>query len=199
VRDLNGDGVINAADRVIRGNTYPRLITSIYNRLTFRGFDLSFLFQGRIGYTFYDAFGTSANALFARFNNLDVQYWTPTKCDGGTDPTVLDGPPGMPAAAQAAIPGCNENPRPRNTGQEPLYNTSRGYRTGTHWRMRNITLGYMLPPALTSRFRISTARIYVQTQDPFVFTSYHGYDPEAGSAATPPPYRTVLVGLNVGF
>jgi len=199
VRDLNGDGVINAADRVVRGNTYPRLIASSYHRLSFRGFDLSFLLQGRIGYTFYDAFGTSANALFARFNNLNVQYWTPTKCDGGPDPTVLDGPAGVTAEEQAAIPGCDENPRPRNTGQEPLYNTSRGYRTGTHWRVRNITFGYTVPSSVASRYRMSAVRIYVQAQDPFVFTSYHGYDPEAGSSATPPPYRTVLVGMNVGF
>jgi len=32
-----------------------------------------------------------------------------------------------------------------------------------------------------------------------VFTSYYGYDPEAGSAATPPSYRTLLVGANMGF
>ncbi len=105
----------------------------------------------------------------------------------------------MTAEEQAAIPGCDENPRPRNTGQEPLYNTSRGYRTGTHWRVRNITFGYTVPSSVASRYRVSAVRIYVQAQDPFVFTSYHGYDPEAGSSATPPPYRTVLVGMNVGF
>ena len=65
--------------------------------------------------------------------------------------------------------------------------------------MRNITVGYTLPASLVSRFRFSSLRVYAQAQDPFVFTSYYGYDPEAGSGATPPSYRTLLVGANMGF
>jgi hypothetical protein len=42
-------------------------------------------------------------------------------------------------------------------------------------------------------------RIYVEAQDPFVFTSYYGYDPENGSNSGPPSYRTVLMGLTLGF
>ena len=46
---------------------------------------------------------------------------------------------------------------------------------------------------------ISSMRVYVEAQDPFVFTSYYGYDPENGSALGPPSYRTVLVGATLGF
>jgi hypothetical protein len=42
-------------------------------------------------------------------------------------------------------------------------------------------------------------RVYVEAQDPWVFTSYEGYDPENGGSGGPPGYRTLLVGLNLGF
>ena len=203
VRDINGDSAITAADRVIRGNTYPNLLASIYNRLTWGPLDLSFLFQGRLGYTMNDAFGSASTRLFDRFNNLNVQYWTPMRCDGGPDPNVLDGPPGVTAQQQAAIPGCNAYWNPSAGRENPLYNdntsSSPAYRAGGHWRVRNITLGYTLPQRLVSRYRFASLRIYLQAQDPFVFTSYYGYDPEAGSAATPPSYSTLIIGANMRF
>ena len=203
VRDLNGDSAITAADRILRGNTYPNLLASIYNRLTWRRFDLSFLLQGRLGYTMNDAFGSASTRLFERFNNLNVAYWTPQKCDGGPDPTVLDGPSGMTGQQQAAIPGCNSYWNPSAGRENPLYNdvnsSSPAYRPGGHWRVRNITVGYTLPGSVAGHFRFSSFRIYAQAQDPFVFTSYYGYDPEAGSAATPPNYRTLIIGANMSF
>ena len=203
VADLNGDSAITAADRVIRGNTYPKLLASIYNHLTWGPFDVSFLLQGRLGYTMNDAFSSGATKLFDRFNNLNVPYWTPEKCDGGPDPTKLDGPPGMTAAQQAAIHGCNSYWSPSAGRENPLYNdpnsASPAYRPGGHWRVRNITVGYTLPASIAGHFRFASLRIYAQAQDPFVFTSYYGYDPEAGSATTPPSYRTLIIGANVGF
>src|SRR5690606_20491851 len=41
IDDANGDGVINADDMVILGNTYPKWTGSIYNRFTWKTFDLS--------------------------------------------------------------------------------------------------------------------------------------------------------------
>ena len=203
VRDLNGDSAITAADRILRGNTYPKLLASVYNHLTWGRFDLAFLLQGRLSYTMNDAFGSASTRLFERFNNLNVAYWTPMKCDGGPDPNVLDGPPGMTAAQQAALPGCNAYWNPSAGRENPLYNdvnsSSPAYRPGGHWRVRNITVGYTLPASLVGRFRFASMRIYAQAQDPFVFTSYYGYDPEAGSAATPPNYRTLIIGANMGF
>ncbi|HTT66417.1 MAG TPA: SusC/RagA family TonB-linked outer membrane protein, partial [Gemmatimonadales bacterium] len=207
VADLNGDGRIDGFDRVITGNTYPRLTASVYNRVAWGGFDLSFLLQGRIGYTFFNWFRVRT-VLSDRDNNLNVQYWTPERCDGGPDPAKLDPPAGVTAAQQAAVPGCNVWWSPAAGRQAPTFDdagnggpyAAPGYRIGTHWRVRNITLGYALPKSLVRHIRgISSMRVYVEAQDPWVFTSYDGYDPENGGAGGPPSYRTVLVGMNLGF
>lgn len=205
VADLNGDGKIDGFDRVITGNTYPRLITSVFNRVTWGAFDLSFLLQGRIGYTFRDGFRIGTN-LFDRYGSLNIPYWTPERCDGGSNPNAYDPPAGVTAQQQAnSAPGCNTWWAPNAGRQQPLYDDGNtyaapGYRSGTHWRVRNITLGYQLPQSVVRRLRgIGSMRVYVEAQDPFVFTSYYGYDPENGSSSGPPNYRTLLVGATVGF
>ena len=207
VADLNGDGKIDGFDRQIVGTSYPRLIASVFNRVTWGAFDLSFLLQGRIGYTFQDGFRIGTD-LFDRYNDLNVQYWTPERCDGGTNPLTYDPPSGVTAAQQAAVPNCNVWWSPSAGRQQPLFDqngngapyAAPGYRIGTHWRVRNITLGYTLPKAWSQKIRgVNSLRLYVEAQDPWVFTSYYGYDPENGSASGPPSYRTVLFGMTVGF
>ncbi|MEM9918448.1 MAG: TonB-dependent receptor [Bacteroidota bacterium] len=49
VKDLNGDGVIDDDDKTILGSPYPEFIWSITNTFSYRGFDLSFMFQGSHG------------------------------------------------------------------------------------------------------------------------------------------------------
>jgi len=89
--------------------------------------------------------------------------------------------------------------------------SSRNYKDGSFVRIRDITLGYTLSPRLASRFASKDARVYVRAQDPFIFTSYKGWDPEAGfSVGNPnsgasqidqggPAFRSFLVGVDVRF
>ncbi len=59
VKDLNGDGVITPDDRTILGSAYPDFVWSFDNQLQYKGFDLSFMFQGSHG---------------AEVRNMDPQY-----------------------------------------------------------------------------------------------------------------------------
>lgn len=49
VRDLNGDGLIDDDDKTILGNPYPDLVWSFGNNVSYKGFDLAFMFQGTHG------------------------------------------------------------------------------------------------------------------------------------------------------
>lgn len=49
VKDLNGDGLIDADDKTVLGSPYPDFVWSITNEVTFKNFDLSFMFQGSHG------------------------------------------------------------------------------------------------------------------------------------------------------
>lgn len=171
ILDLNDDGVINAQDRVLQGNTYPKWTASIYNRVSYRGFDLSVLASIRWGYTIWNTFLPS---LFGRFGQLQADYWTPTNPH-------------------------NVNPSPNLNGNPIAFGNSRGYISGSHWRIRNIQLGYILPAALANRFGASAARIYATATEPYVHYDYDYFDPESGYAGGSPVYRTLLIGVDVTF
>ena len=174
VADINGDGVINADDRVIVGNTYPKWTAGLSSNVSWRQFNLSLHATARLGYTLFDAFSTRHSGLYGRYNNMAVDYWTPA------NPT-------------------NAAPRPNNGREDPLYASSRAYRSGSHVRVRSVSLGYAVPRNWLSGLGAQAIRIYATAQEPVVFTTYRGYDPESGDYATPPSYRTLLVGASVSF
>ena len=187
VADLNGDGKLNADDRTIIGRHYnfPKWQGSMNNRFTFSNLDVSVLTTARIGFTINDAFTAAYDGLAGRFNNIETNYWTPEN-PSGTDP------------------------RPSTDGLG-TFASARNYKDGSFVRIRDITLGYTLSPRLANRFASKGARIYVRAQDPFIFTSYKGWDPEAGfSVGNPnsgasqidqggPAFRSFLVGVDVRF
>lgn len=54
VKDINGDGAITPADRVVLGSPYPDFIFGFGNTVTYGNFDLNFLIQGSRGGKVYN-------------------------------------------------------------------------------------------------------------------------------------------------
>ncbi len=66
--------------------------------------------------------------------------------------------------------------------------------------MKNITLGYSLPPALTGRVKLSQIRFYASLRD-FITIERNfldGWDPEVDDTGYP-IMKSVLFGVNVKF
>lgn len=173
-RDANGnltgkpDGKINADDRTFVGDSYPAWTGSLSNRVTYRGWDFSALVTAKWNYTFVDG---TPRSYFGRFNNVaDLDYWTPT------NPT-------------------NKNPAPTTGAVDRLYASTRLYRDGSHWRVRNITAGYTFNRSLVNKVGASSVRLYGTAQDPYIHTDYIGIDPEVGGSV--PTLRTLLLGANI--
>ena len=171
IQDTNGDGIISAQDRVLQGNTYPKWTASIYNRFSYRGFDLAVVVKIRWGYTIWNTYLPS---LYGRFGQLATSYWTPTNPD-------------------------NVNPSPNLNGTPIAYGSSRGYIDGSNWRIRTVQLGYTMSREMAARFRMQSLRIYATATEPYVHYRYDYFDPESGYAGGSPVYRTVLIGADVVF
>src|SRR5207302_1865501 len=174
VADVNGDGKIDASDRVILGTPFPRWTGSATSRFDWRGFDLSVMAVARWGFMVNDQFVKDNNVLAGRYNNLAVDYWTPTN-------------------------PSNTNPRPNVDQEFPLYNSALGFEDGSFVRVRSVTLGYTVPGARVGPFRGRSLRVYVTALDPLLFTDFQGLDPESRTSAGTPGYWTVLTGLTVGL
>jgi hypothetical protein len=171
ILDLNDDGVINAQDKVLQGNTYPKWTASLYNRVSYKSLDLSVLANIRWSYTIWNTYLPS---LFGRTGQLQADYWTPAN-------------------------PINTNPSPNLNGNPIAYGASRGYIDASHWRIRNVQLGYTLPSSFANRFGASTARIYGTATEPYVHFKYDYFDPESGYAGGSPVYRSLLIGADVTF
>ncbi|KPQ13205.1 MAG: SusC family TonB-depedent receptor [Algoriphagus marincola HL-49] len=157
IEDFNGDGRINANDRQFLGSAVPDFSMGMTNRFTFKDFDFSFFIFGRFGSLIRSAFHDNFNTLFGRYNNLAVDYWTPT------NPTNL-------------------YPRPNQNQERPKYNTSMSYFDGTFIKVRNINFGYTLNEGALEKIGFNSLRIFSSIQNPFIFSEYRsvhkGIDPE---------------------
>jgi TonB-linked SusC/RagA family outer membrane protein len=185
-RDLNGDGVINDADREIIGNPNPKLFGGLNNTLIFKNFELNVFIQWSYGNDImnYQKFETH-NLNGQNNQSRDVlNRWTPTNTN-------------------------TDIPRANSQGGQRILSTFH-IEDGSYLRFKNISLGYNLPSTFTNKLSVSAAKVYVAGQNLITLTNYTGYDPEVnffGSGSVDqgldfgayPASRTILIGLNVKF
>ncbi len=178
LKDLNNDGVIDATnDRNIIGSDVAKWTLGVTTRMEYKNFDFSCFVYTRQGSTIYSFFHYTYNSLFGRYNNIDVDYWTPD------NPT-------------------NAFPRPNVNQEVPRYISSASYFDGTFIKVRNITLGYTLPSRLTQKVGIGSMRVYMTADQPFMFTKYEGFDPEDSNGiitASTPTNKSIIFGVNLNL
>ncbi|UZR99917.1 SusC/RagA family TonB-linked outer membrane protein [Chondrinema litorale] len=182
VADLSGpegvpDGKAGPEDRTIIGTDVPDWSGGITNRFEYKGFDLSFFFFARWGQTIRSRFHDSNNSLFARYNNLNVDYWT------------IDNP-------------TNAYPRPNLNQERPRYVSTLRYFDGSFIKLRNINLGYNFPSSITEKLKVKSLRVYASAQTPWYYAKYESFDPETDGdieAEDLPSNKLFLMGLNISF
>ncbi|WP_395768303.1 SusC/RagA family TonB-linked outer membrane protein [Aquirufa sp.] len=157
VEDFNGDGKINADDRQILGSAVPAFTAGLTNRFSYKGFDLSFFVFARVGQLIRSRFHDNVNQLAGRYNNLNLNYWTPN------NPT-------------------NEFPQPVVTQEFPKYGSSLTYFEGSFFKIRNINIGYNLPDNVAKKLKMQSVRVFASIQQPLILAEYRqkykGIDPE---------------------
>jgi TonB-linked SusC/RagA family outer membrane protein len=177
LQDTDGNGTVTPADRVVIGNDVPSVYGGLNNRLSFKGFDLSFFLYYRLGYTLDSRFHSDQATMQARYNNLNVDYWT------------INNP-------------TNDYPRPNKNQENPAFASTLRYKDGGFVKLRTVTLGYNLPQSITSKLGVSNLRIYVSAQNPKVWSKYKVFDPESVNqidAGDVPSNKLYLGGINLTF
>ncbi|RPD48334.1 TonB-dependent receptor [Hymenobacter sediminis] len=170
IQDLNGNGVVDAGDRQIIGSRQPKFEAGTTQRFRFKGFDLNIVALSRVGATIVDPvlYPPSYFTTYGgRRNQVNLPYWTPSAPN-------------------------NRFPQPnRNYFNDFVPNAQTlAYLDGTFIKVRSIDLGYSLPKGLIEKARMSTARIYVQVQNPLIwskeeyFRKNKAIDPDALSYST---------------
>jgi TonB-linked SusC/RagA family outer membrane protein len=192
-RDVNGDGVINADDRVFAGSPIPKFTYGFTGNVNFKEFDLSLFFQGVSGNKIYNQVNTELEGFYRAFN---ITEKTATKSWSG---------PGT----------SNTLPRLSWTGaQNNKQASTRFLEDGSYLRLKNVQLGYKLSNEALNHLRISSMRLFISAQNVFTITKYTGQDPEMATSAnsagdgvkavgidwgTYPSARTFTAGVNLNF
>ncbi len=180
VKDQNGDGKITSDDRIILGTDVPKWSGGITNRFEYKGFDLSVFIYARIGSMIRSRFHDNNNQLFGRYNNLNINYWTPN------NPT-------------------NDFPRPNQNQEFPIYGSTLSYFDGSFVKVRNVSLGYNFNKEIAEKMKMKSLRVYLNVQQPFIFATYRskykGIDPEGNRELNGDTPATSLFtfGINAKF
>ncbi|MGI8634473.1 MAG: SusC/RagA family TonB-linked outer membrane protein, partial [Segetibacter sp.] len=177
------DGVIDAYDRTFIGNNFPRYEYSININLTYKNFDLNLFGQG-VGKRDNYLSGTgsvpfSSTDFAASLLEIHKDSWSPSN-PNASFPRLL----------------------PSGSGGNNYITSSHWIRSAAYFRIKNVNLGYKLPEVVTSKLKISSARIFVSAANLFTITkSWKGFDPEINNqnAEFYPLMKTFTAGVNVNF
>jgi TonB-linked SusC/RagA family outer membrane protein len=183
-RDQNNDGMITAdGDRVVLGSAIPDALLGLNGSIAVAGFDLSFDLNAQFGNEIINAKKMSRFGAY----NYEASFLDRFSADNPSD----------------------SEPRVTLAGQNTETLSSRFIEDGSYLRLRNLTLGYSLPAAVTKRLQMSSFRVYLSGTNLWTSQEYTGYNPEIFNGSVfdngidrgniYPIAKTVTVGADVRF
>ena len=163
--DINGDGKITTDDRTFLGSPVPTYTGGINVGLTYKDFEFATYLYASAGNKiwnqskwFTDFFGTFEGS---GKGERAKQSWTPEL--------------GNSAAAPIWESASNLS---TSAGANSWY-----VEDGDYLRIQNISLGYNIPKAYTSKLGIKRAKFTLSANNILTLTKYKGLDPGVGGAA----------------
>ena len=181
-KDTDGNGVINADDRVKKSNgNQPSWSYGLSLGADWKGFDFSMILNGVAGWNdvLTDVVWRSVTAHGYTLNRTIAQgaWRKDTNEATATFPRLLMG-----------------------DGRNTDYLNTFWMYSRSYLRLRNVQLGYTIPQNLSRKFFVNRLRFYISLDNPYTFTKWPGMDPELaqGRAIQNHPVNKVTTfGVNI--
>lgn len=185
-QDRNKDGIINNSDGMVIGNAQPKFYGGMTNRLQYKGFDLSFLFNWSYG-------SKVLNLTKASTVNMGGDLQTNQSTD---------------ALRRWQKPGdITDIPKYSFGSTINNLHSNRLLEDASYLRLKNVSVGYNLPVSIVNKLMLAQVRAYISCTNLWTLTKYSGSDPEVstldGSNSaqgidffTLPQVRTISIGIN---
>ncbi len=151
--DVNGDGVISAADQTKIGDPFPEFTMGWGLNLEYKNFDFNSFTYASVGNNIYSAYERNAN-FSNKYRGILARWTGPGTTNDARNPRY-------------SFTDANSNIRV----------SDRYVEDGSFIKIKNIQLGYTFPKSVTKNI-FSKLRVYVQVKNAFTFTKYTGFDPE---------------------
>ena len=191
VVDRDGNGVIDAYDRDVLGNPFPKITWGLTSAWRFYGFDVSIMLQGVGGVTVLNGDGYYSETKKINRAYVNNRYISPQHPGDGKTPTFANGD-GMAWELTDYL----------------LQDASYG-------AIKDLTIGYRFSKKMLRPIRLNTIRLYASAQNLLYIwgSGYKGINPEArytsNEYSSPlvdgyqrggfPIQRTFSFGVEIGF
>ena len=182
--DRDGNMVIDELDKTVIGNPHPEFVTGIYNRFSYRGLSLGFLFTWTKGLDVFNYVRSQLESM-SGYDNQTTSVYNRWQTDGQKT--------GIPRASFGDPMGNNRF-------------SSRWIEDGSYFRLKNVTLSYTFQSKLAF---INDLNIFVTGSNLITVTEYLGYDPEFSymdgvlgqgiDYGKIPQPRSIIIGLKIGL
>jgi hypothetical protein len=195
--DYNSDGQITNLDKFpIKGCDYPPIVYSFSGGLSYKGFDISFMFQGNIGK--YVIFNTNFENEFLMGNysvhQASLDYWRPDHQDANHATLhYFSGGGGIPQytwGGGAALEGYD------------IRIPGRSWRNADYLRLKDVYAGYNFKSVfLKEGIGISNLYVYATANNLLTFTKLIEGDPERKDFQYGfyPLMITIKLGMKISF
>ncbi len=182
--DLDGNKIINEADKQVIGNPNPSLFGAINNSLKWNSWSLNAVFTYSVGNDIYNALRSDLESM-SNTDNQTMAVMNRWRTDGQN--TTI----------------------PKAVWGDPMGNSrfsSRWIEDGSYLRVKSVSVAYDFK--VKSEI-VNSVQVYLTGNNLFTFTNYLGYDPESSVSQNPiymgidtgatPQAITVLAGVKVGL
>jgi len=157
--DVDGNGIVNDADKRVIGNPHPNFTYGFALSTRYKEFDLRASFNGSQGNKVLDGYDYYLYNMEGSGNQYaDVAQ----RYRSGQNP-------GNGKVYRASRGGTQSN----STRLSDFY-----LQDGSFLRMTNIALGYNMPKNIAEKLSLSGIRVYATVDNPFTISKYKGYNPE---------------------
>lgn len=215
-RDVDGDGDISEADRVICGKATPDFFGGLNTSVSWRGLELGVFctfscgnrimasWKGVNGVEGTEHLGLAGGTVNAPGYGEVTQYFNISKKAANG---FWDGPGTSDSIPRPLLQGVH-------TGYTYDYNvqtSTRYLEDASYFKVKTVTLAYNLPERWMSKISSGGIKAYFTIDNALCFTKYDGYDPEVSFNSNPananygvdfglsPTMRSYIFGLQFKF
>ena len=177
--DVNGDGVIDADDRILLDKTdAPQIFYGIKVDLTYKNWALSLLGQGQGSY-YRSTVGGNRGIGQNVYQWMATDNWTPEN-------NTSDVARAFHRADQYWSYAANGN--------------TYWYDNMAYFRLKNAVLSYSVPKSITQVVGMQNASVFLSGNNLFlIYAAQRNYDPEVGNPQAYPAMKTISIGARVTF
>ncbi len=181
-KDRDGNGMITDDDKTFIGKSQPAYVYSLGFNARYKNFELNLLAQGVLEADSY-LMGAMVSPFWNLSGNLSKDMansrWTPENPSSKYQRLYID--------------------RNRNNIISSYYIQNAAY-----LRVKNLMLGYSLPPKMLAPYKIKTLKVFATVENLLTFSGFdNGFDPEKSfnriTSDFYPQVRTYAFGINVGL